>query len=184
MSWRDLINHPYITQPPESSEENNQIHLSYTEATGHYQVEEQKLDDSSLIQRDPYNNLNSRNAIMLNCKDPMLYQDIYKKTVERHQKRSRMTDQSFEQFEEPEIDIDNPMIQTLLGLKKETPNSNNNKNPQKHKEEIVGVMESKEEQKQGETGPFFNANEANGLGLIDIDSLTDIMQKKEEMKKY
>ena len=35
----------------------------------------------------------------------------------------------WQQFEEPEIDIDNPMIQTLLGLKKDTPNSNNNKKP-------------------------------------------------------
>ena len=127
MSWKDLVNHPYITQSPESKDENNQIHLSYTEATGHYQVEEQKLDDSSLIQRDPYNNLNSKNAIMLNCKDPMLYQDIYKRTVERHQRRSNMTDQSFEQFEEPEIDIDNPMIQTLLGIKNKPTNNNDQK---------------------------------------------------------
>ena len=110
MSWKELIVHPYITTHPEDQNENNQVHLSYTDATGHYQLDK-PLDESSLIRADPYSNLNEKNAILLNCKNPNLYQDIYKKTIEKHQKKSRLSSElSFSQLEEPDIDMDNQLI--------------------------------------------------------------------------
>ena len=91
MSWKELVAHYYITKSPESQDETDPIHLSYTEATGHYQVDGKNMNDSAIIQRDPYSNLNANNAIMLNCKDPLLYQDVYKKAVEKHQKKSKIS---------------------------------------------------------------------------------------------
>ena len=80
---------------------------------------------------------------MLNCKNPLLYQDIYKKTIEKHQKKSlASSDNSFSQFEEPEIDLDNPLIQTLLDYNKK--GNNEKKTDTVHEEEVVGLEESKE----------------------------------------
>lgn len=63
------------------------LHLSYSEVTGFYTKEEGKIDESSIYMRmDPYNYMNDKNAIMLNCKDPEFYNHIYTKAIERFYK--------------------------------------------------------------------------------------------------
>lgn len=78
MSWSDLIKHPYITDNPDKSNFDEQLHLSYSQSTGHFQRDDGMMGESTvLMQRDPYGYLNEKNAILLNCKNPKQYNDVY-----------------------------------------------------------------------------------------------------------
>ena len=73
MSWSELVKHPYIIKDPKSNTEEDQMHLSFSEVTGHYAVDEESLlvdNLSILIKQDPHKHLNEKNAIMLNVKNP------------------------------------------------------------------------------------------------------------------
>ena len=49
--------------------------LSYSEAHGQYVL------DDILQQPMPQTKLNEKNAIILNCKDPKQFQEVYEKTI-------------------------------------------------------------------------------------------------------
>jgi hypothetical protein len=36
------------------------------------------------MKADPYNFLNEKNAVLLNCKNPQQYHEIYEKAIEKH----------------------------------------------------------------------------------------------------
>jgi serine/threonine protein kinase len=87
MAWSDLIKHPYITGDPKKENLEEQLHLSYSQMNGHYQIDQndQKVDESCVMMKmDPYNYLNEKNAILLNCKNPQQYNDVYVKTIEKY----------------------------------------------------------------------------------------------------
>ena len=85
MSWNDLCQHPYITMNPSDEAADEQLHLSYSDNSGYYQRDDiGKMDESAFLNRDPHNYLNEKNAILLNCKNPQLYNDVYLKTLEKH----------------------------------------------------------------------------------------------------
>lgn len=39
------------------------------------------------MKMDPHNYLNEKNAILLNCKNPQQYNDVYVKTIEKYQNK-------------------------------------------------------------------------------------------------
>ena len=75
------------------------MHLSYSEVTGYYTKEEAggdggmgKIDESSIVMRqDPYNYMNEKNAILLNCKNPELYNKVYVEAMEKFYKKQRQS---------------------------------------------------------------------------------------------
>lgn len=83
MSWADLIRHPYITTDPRQEQKEDQMHLSYSLEHGQYVAEE--IAQSFIINhKNPQGLFNERNAIMLNCKDPRLFKQVYEKAIEKH----------------------------------------------------------------------------------------------------
>ena len=90
MQWNQLIKHPYITSDNLAASEEEQMHLSYSHATGYYAREDMKdaMEESSVMMKiDPYNYLNEKNAILLNVKNPAQFNDVYEKTIEQHFKK-------------------------------------------------------------------------------------------------
>lgn len=65
--------------------------MSYSQAHGTYirnNLLDKLGDDSSVYMRaNPYAYMNEKNAIMLNCKDQNLFQEVYEKAVENHFKK-------------------------------------------------------------------------------------------------
>lgn len=86
MSWSDLIKHPYITSDPRFESRDDQMHLSYSNVHGQYIRNEMlnQINESSVWGHDPHTFLNERNAIMLNCKDSAVFNQVYEKTIEHH----------------------------------------------------------------------------------------------------
>ena len=41
-------------------------------------------NSSILLKQNPYAYLNEKNAIILNCKDPKFFTEVYEKAVEKH----------------------------------------------------------------------------------------------------
>ena len=88
LSWDDLMKHSYLNydhtkymqavQPDgQPVNQNNagpddDLLLSYNEESGIY---------SALMQDQPHAQLNEKNAILINTKDPMYYQQTYEKTI-------------------------------------------------------------------------------------------------------
>ena len=70
MSWDDLMKHGYLnydfTKYMEKEDQNKEddLLLSYNEESGIY---------SALMANDPHAQLNEKNAILINTKDPMYY---------------------------------------------------------------------------------------------------------------
>jgi hypothetical protein len=60
------------------------MHLSYSEVAGQY-VKDGENDE--MIQKFPGKYLNEKNAIILNCKDPTKFAEVYEKAIERHFKK-------------------------------------------------------------------------------------------------
>jgi len=50
---------------------------------GHF-VEESLLTSKRKVPQDPYKYLNEHTAIMLNCKDPKYFNEVYEKTIKKH----------------------------------------------------------------------------------------------------
>jgi hypothetical protein len=95
MSWVELVNHPYIVKRPEEEDEEDKLHLSYSEAHGQYirtDLVESVGESSILMNKNPYTYLNEKNAILLNCKDQQVFKDVYEKTVEKYFKNQVSTD--------------------------------------------------------------------------------------------
>ena len=61
MSWTELVNHPYITSDPRMEKPEEELKLQYSEIQGQYMADEMS---------------NSRNAIILNCRDPGKYMKV------------------------------------------------------------------------------------------------------------
>ena len=97
MSWSDLVNHPYIAFGANPLQE-KPLFLTYSENTGYYQRDDGKpqVDDSFMMQMDPHNYLNERNAIMLNCKDSAVFNNVYEHTI-RKQLVDQMKESQMEQ---------------------------------------------------------------------------------------
>lgn len=77
------MNHPYIKSDPfeemqKKQAEDSVLHLSYSEVHGQYILDE--LTKAPM----PQTKLNDRNAILLNCKDGKLFQQVYEKTIKKH----------------------------------------------------------------------------------------------------
>jgi hypothetical protein len=65
MSWDELLKHNYFNYDYNNYlNEQDELLLSYNEKSGIY---------TKLISNDPYANLNEKNAIIINTKDPMYY---------------------------------------------------------------------------------------------------------------
>ena len=61
------------------------MRLSYSECTGFFTRDEGKIDESNIrAVNDPYNYFTEKNAIMLNCKNPKQFMDVYEKAIEKH----------------------------------------------------------------------------------------------------
>lgn len=65
--------------------------LSYSKDHGQYVrddvLNQQNIIDSTiLMMNNPYTYLTEKNAILLNCKDPSKFQEVYYKTIEKHLK--------------------------------------------------------------------------------------------------
>ena len=65
--------------------------------TGYYIIEDQneELIDSIKLQKDPYNMLNTKNAILLNCRDSSNFDMLYKKNMEKYLKRLHKNKKTF-----------------------------------------------------------------------------------------
>lgn len=91
LSWEDLMRHSYLNydhtqfiqkvkangQAVDQSvpEDNaNELLLSYNEQYGMY---------STVIKNDPHAQMDEKNAILINTKDPLYYQQTYEKTLRR-----------------------------------------------------------------------------------------------------
>lgn len=78
MSWPELLKHPYLTYDytkdlnKDVNQENDDLLLSYNENAGMYSV---------IADDDPHQKLNEKNAILINTKDPMYFQQTYEKTI-------------------------------------------------------------------------------------------------------
>jgi hypothetical protein len=78
LSWPELLKHPYLTYDytkdlnKEQNVENDDLLLSYNEHAGMYSV---------IADDDPHQKLNEKNAILINTKDPMYFQQTYEKTI-------------------------------------------------------------------------------------------------------
>lgn len=61
---------------------------------------------------DPYNYLNEKNAILLNCKNPQQYNDVYVKTLEKFYNKQNPAEEAKIEQHIP-LDQDNPLLQAL-----------------------------------------------------------------------
>ncbi|CDW86267.1 protein kinase domain containing protein [Stylonychia lemnae] len=86
MSWDDLIRHPYVTIDPRNEKVDEELHLSYSEYHGQYVRQDMigQIKDSEILNKDqPHRFLNERNAIILNCKDPQQFNQVYQKALQK-----------------------------------------------------------------------------------------------------
>ena len=85
--------------------------MSYSQATGFFAREDaNRIEESSVMMRiDPYNYLNERNAIMLNCKNPQPFNNVYEQALEKHFKK-QMASVSEEKLS---VHGSNPIIEAL-----------------------------------------------------------------------
>lgn len=76
MSWEDLIKHTYLNYDYKkymnNKEEKDDLLLSYNDESGIYSV---------IMQNDPHQKLNEHNAILINTKNPLYFQQTYEKTI-------------------------------------------------------------------------------------------------------
>lgn len=90
MDWDHLLKHNYVNydytkymddpgvhgknaNPVAQSE--NELLLSYNDESGIYSV---------IMNNDPHHQLNEQNAILLNTKNPMQYDQVYQKTIQKN----------------------------------------------------------------------------------------------------
>lgn len=78
LSWPELLKHPYLTYDytkdirKDQNVDNDDLLLSYNEHAGIYSI---------IADDDPHQKLNEKNAILINTKDPMYFQQTYEKTI-------------------------------------------------------------------------------------------------------
>lgn len=73
MSWDKLIQHPYLNDlDVNMSNKSSDLTLSYHENSGLFSATE------------PHGQLNEKNAILINTKDPVPFQETYEKTIEKN----------------------------------------------------------------------------------------------------
>lgn len=79
MDWNQLIKHTYINYDStkymgDKGEKPDDLMLSFLEDKGLY---------TTLKSSDAHNKLNNKNAIMLNTRNPQMFEDVYYKTIQK-----------------------------------------------------------------------------------------------------
>ena len=81
LSWDDLIKHSYMNYDHTkfmndmAQQAKDELLLSYNNESGIYSV---------IMQNDPHQKLNEHNAILINTKNPLYFQQTYEKTIMRN----------------------------------------------------------------------------------------------------
>jgi len=134
------------------------MHLSYSEATGFYTTQQQGATDNNeqsvTIMKDPHNNLNIHNAIILSCKDPQLFEKVYDENVGKYWRKIQ---------EQEQLRLRNRMSDIQEESKEEKDEDDEEDEEEEEKEEI-------ESNQENSTGMVFNAYQKNG-GEIDIEEI-------------
>jgi hypothetical protein len=74
MDWNQLLKHPFVNYNPGDmkNEDVDELLLSHIDEQGMY---------SYIQNNDPHFNLNEKNAIVINTKDPSFFYQTYEKTL-------------------------------------------------------------------------------------------------------
>lgn len=141
--------------------------LSYSEAHGHYVL------DDILQHAMPQTKLTDKNAIILNCKDPKQFQDVYEKTIQKH----------FSKQIKPEPVLKMPSPQQQVILEEALPSS-------AVKEKVKKPFEMQPEQKivphqssKDEVVEELDQEENGGELILDTKCNTEKKVAEDEFKK-
>ena len=131
MDWDELLKHnyvnydhtQYIQDPGVASKEakaqaENELLLSYNDESGIYSV---------IMNNDPHHQLNEHNAILLNTKNPVYYQQTYEKTLQSNfqkveEQKKQHAQEQLGRIEEQVNELDNQLGQSQVMKKWDEPN--------------------------------------------------------------